>query len=762
MNYKARYNRIKDKVTAMPLTEKAETVCCRGAIAAAEGTESLRTAKTDVSAGIIREETREISYPAASMLACGFDTDTAEEVAATVAEEYRSAGKNFAIGPSGAIMRSPLDGMNSSRFSEEPYLTGKMAASFLRGLRKRGVEGCLTELGCGHSEDRKYTAENVVEPGVFGDLYLESFRIAVSEGEAMALLMSDAKMNDERLWLSRETTERLRKELSFDGAFVRPAGAADDPSFSVAAGADLLLAAESGTEKRLAEAVKRGKLDVRILDSAAVRVSAIADSLKDVPVVLGHDEAAAMGTARRAARECMVLLKNEDSFLPLKDGDKVAIIGSAAEKRPEETYRMFSSLRPSGKTLLEGLGEYGIDIVYAKGYNADGSTNPGLVHDARNALKEAGKGILTLDLPSGTESEGYDRKDMKLPDGMLRLADFLLEEGLPLACVIMSASPVEMPFEYGMKSILFTGHCGDATGTAAADILTGRIDPSGRLAFSWPSRTSMIVPSEKHIYREGYATGHRSYELGHDFSGYPFGYGLSYSQIEYLGSRIDKHVIIGERQTADILVRIKNNGERASAFVAQVYLRRGTSRMRRLAAFKKIWLLPGQIRNEHIEVEASRFREFDPATSEKVFCAGQYTLELAVSAGDEGVLESFDMSVFPKEWNTVPSVEEWNGDWIEKKLTELKRRKEDAPRTEEDVTFRDVHRTMAGRALLTELKESLDSEDRHFLEQWKDAVLDMPAVTAEKLVDLRIDSRMVLKAVRATVRKEAGGLGFGK
>lgn len=760
MNNKARYNRIKDRISSMSDAEKSDIVCGRAGIAAAEGPESVRRETGEKAGPLAVISEKGMSYPAPSILACGFDPEITASVAASLAEELRLSGANLLLGPSAAIMRSPLDGRNSQRFSEEPYLAGKMAASFLLGLRSRGIEGCLTEFGCGHSEDGAFTEDNVIDPAVLGDLYMESFRIAVSEGEATALLLSAGKLNGERLWMSPETMSRLRKEAGFDGAVIMPEGFEADAAAAVSSGTDLFPGASEKNSKKLAESVKKGKLESEALDAAAIRAYAVTDSLRSVPVVTSHDGKKAFSTARRAARDCMVLLKNDDGFLPLGEG-KTAVIGYAAQKRPEEPFRMFSVTEASGQPLLEALEEYGEDVIYAKGYNADGSTNPYLVREAREALREAGRGILAVCLPSGAESEGYDRRNMKLPDGVLRLADFLAAEGLPLACVVMTGSAVEMPFAYGMKSILFTGRCGDATGPAAADILTGRANPSGRLSFTWPARAEMTVPQEKHIYSETYATGHRAAEFGHPFEGYTFGSGLSYSEIEFLGARIDKHVIIGERQKADILFRIRNSGDRVSSFTAQVYLRRGNSRMRRLVAFRKVHILPGQIRNEHVEVEAPRFMEFDPETGEKVFCAGQYTLELATRCDDAGILDSFEMSVFPKEWNTVETAEE-RAEKVSiaagKEQPRLREKTEDG----DDISFNDVRRTMAGRAIAAELEELADDTERPYHEEWKKAVLSMPVTTLNCLAGYPLDTRLAARAVRDTLGKRTGGLRFGK
>ncbi len=760
MNNKARYNRVKDRMRSMTAAEKAETVCCRGELSVAEDEVSFRRETGDRAGHLVVASKRTMAYPSPSMLACGFDPEAVSAVAASIAEEVRLDGHNLLLGPSAAVMRSPLDGMNSRRFSEEPYLTGKMAAAFLQGLRSKGVEGCLTEFGCSHSEDDKYIADNLIDPAVLGDLYMESFRVAVSEGEAMAVRMSEGKLNGHRLWNDAATLTRLKREAGFDGAVMLPPSFDGDVRAALEAGADMAPGIGEKAASGLADSVKRGRLEGDVLDAAAMRCLAMADSLRDVPVVTGHDPEKAFNTARRAARDCMVLLKNEGGLLPLGTG-KTAVIGFAAERKPQDIFRMFSTPECSGRSLLEGLEENGADVVYARGYNPDGSTNPELVREAREALRQAGRGILAVELPPGAESEGYDRRDMKLPDGILRLADFLISEELPIACVVMCGSAVEMPFGYGMKSILFTGRCGDVTGPAAADIITGKVNPSGRLSFSWPARADMTAPESRHIYSEGYATGHRAAEFGSPFEGYPFGYGLSYSGIEFLGARIDRHVIIGERQKADILFRIRNSGDRAAAFVAQVYLRRGNSKMRKLVAFRKVFVLPGQIRNEHVEIEAPRFMEFDPSSGEKVFCAGQYTLELATCCDDEGVLDTFGMSVFPKEWNTVSTAEE-RMEESTAHLADVSAGDDDEPQDEDDITVDDVRRTMSGRAAAAVLEEMAADAKRPFGDRWREALFRMPLKALNRLAGYPIDGKMAARAVRGAAGRRSGGFRLGK
>ncbi len=760
MNYKARYNRIKERVSSMSVTEKAEIVCGLRGPVAGEGAVSCRT--QDEGEGLIKTSQTDIIYPSPSMLACSFDADTVRKSAASFGRRNRVAGRQLVIGPSAAVMRSVLDGRNSERFSEEPFLTGKMAAAFLNGLRDTGVEGCLTELGCAHSEERLYSADHIVDPDTFGELYLESFRIAVRDGEPSAVMLSPGKVNGRYIWLDSELLGRLRKETGFDGTVILPRHVPGDRISAMSAGADLLTGASRRDVRNIETAVRKNYLSRESLDNSAIRVSALMENFGDIPVITGDDIEAAMSTARNTARESMVLLKNEDGMLPLLSGEKIAVIGCAAEDAPRELPGLFSTPSPCGTSLLDGFRDCGTDFIYEQGYNTDGSTNPDLIARARDAVKEAGKGIVAIGLPEAVESEGYDRKDMKLPDGILRLIDFLITDGYPLACVVMTASPVNMPFEYGMKAILYCGYCGSAAGLAAADIITGRANPSGHLSFSWPVRASMTAPESSRVYSEGMATGHRARELGRDFEGYPFGYGMGYAPTEFLGARIDKHVIIGEHQRVDILFRVKNSGERAAAFVPQVYLRRGSSTIRKMVAFRKIYLLPGQIKNEHIEVEASDFMIRDPKTGDRVFCAGQYTLELAQYCADDGILDSFEMSVFPKEWNSVSPLEERTG--MNSEVIRNAGRSDavnTADRNRDEVTFREADRTMPGRTLNAELRSVLEETERLCHDEWEKAVTDLPIMTFNSMTDAAVDPARAARAARAAVRKNTGGRWFG-
>lgn len=763
MNYKARYNRIKDRVSSMSVTEKAELVCGLKGPVSGEGTVSCRRPEAEGQETLIKTTVSDIIYPSPSMMACSFDTDAVRKAASFIGRENRVRGRQLVTGPSGAVMRSPLDGRNSERFSEEPLLAGKMAAAFLGGLKDTGVEGCLTELGCAHSEDGLYSADHVADPDTIGEMYLESFRIAVRDGEPSAVMLSPGKLNGRYIWQDSALLAKLRQETGFDGAVIVPEHVPGDRIAAVSAGADLIAGATGKDVKAIETAVRKGELDQEALDRAAIRVSALLENYGDVPVITGADPKAAMNAARNTARDSMVLLKNEDGMLPLSAGEKTAVIGYAAEDRPRELPDLFSMSAPCGASLLEGFEDCGTEFIYEQGYNADGSTNPALISRAREAVREAGRGILVIGLPEAAESRGYDRKDMRLPDGILRLADFLISDGYPLACVIMTASAVEMPFEYGMKAVLFCGYCGSAAGYAAADIITGRTEPSGRLSFSWPSNASMTVPEDRHVYREGLATGHRAAELGKEFRGYPLGHGLSYSKTEFLGARTDKHVIIGEHQKVDILFRVKNSGDREAAFVPQVYLRRGSSPVRKMVAFRKIFLLPGQIKNEHIEVEASEFMIRDPASGEKVFCAGQYTLELSDSCSAEGILDTFEMSVFPKEFTSVAPAEERTG--MNSSLIRSYGKRDDAEfaeRNRDEITFRESAKTMPGRNLNAELRDVLDEAERPFHDQWEKAVTDLPVMTFTSMAEDAVDAGRASRAVRAAVRQHTGGHWFGR
>jgi len=763
MNYKARYNRIRDRVAAMSVTEKAELVCGIRGYSPAEGPVSFGALTEDQSCAMSDIRTREMSYPSPSMLACSFDTGAAEDTAAMLAEEFRMEGKRLMLGPSGAVMRSLTDGRNSERFSEEPYLTGEMSAAFLRGLRKRGVEGCLTELGCSHMEDGRFTKDNIVDAGTLSELYLESFRKAVEDSDVCAAVLSDGMLMGSRIWLDPALLERIRRQTGFGGVLIKPCGMPGDAVSAVAAGTDMIGGGTAEDVKAIEDAVKKDILSRDALDSAAIRVMAMNEDIDDAPVVISHDAVKAFNTARRAARDSMVLLKNEGGLLPFSQGEKIAVIGYAAEKKPEEIGRLFSHTEPSGVSLLEGLEECGAEVIYAKGYNPDGSTNPDLIREAREALAQTGKGLLAVCLPVGTESEGYDRRDMRLPDGVLRLADHLISDGHRLACAVMTASAVELPFVNGIEALLYTGNCGDVTGAAAADIMTGRVCPSGRLSFTWPDKMSMTAPEAGHVYREGFATGHRAAELGRDFSGFPFGYGLGYAGIEFLGAMIDKHVIIGERQKAEILYRIRNNGDRPSAHVLQVYLKRENSPIRKLVAFKKVHILPGQVRNERLEIEASSFKVYDPESDSRVFCAGQYTLEIAEYCGDGGVLDSFEMSVFPKEWTGVTPIEGRTGINSEEiRNAPAGAEGSDQPSAPDEVTFRTLYSSINGKAVRAELESVLDSTERENHSAWKGAVTDMPVNVFLAMRKGVINEKRAARAVRSTVRRNTGGYWFGK
>lgn len=542
----------------------------------------------------VNESRKATCFPAEVTTAGSWDPELLTAIGSVIGQEAREQGVGLVLGPGVNLKRNPLCGRNFEYFSEDPYLAGKLAAGFIRGAEAQGIGTSLKHFAANSQELSRFTSDSVLDERTLRELYMTAFEIAVKECHPSTLMCAYPKLNDVHCSDSKALlTDILRTEWGFSGLVVTDWGAMNDRIEGFRAGCDLNMPGGSDyMEKEVLQAVKNGTLPESCVDDSARRVLKLvfraAETLKN-PAHCDYEAHHVL--AKRAALEGAVLLKNEDGILPLKKDAKIAVIGAMAKSI---RYQGSGSSHINPTKLSQPL-DFLPDALYAPGCDDRGATTEDLLSQAAKTAQEAEIAVIFAGLPDRYESEGFDRADMKMPDGQLRMIDAVTAANPNTVVVLLSGSAVECPWADRVKGILYMGLPGQAGGEAVADLLCGRANPSGKLAESWPLSYADVPSSEIYgkiddaLYEEGLYVGYRYYEKSGVAVRWPFGYGLSYTTFAYSDLTVDGNAVS---------VAVKNTGSFAGAEVVQLYLyapQDGLHRpLRELKGFRKVFFQPGE------------------------------------------------------------------------------------------------------------------------------------------------------------------------
>ncbi len=547
-------------------------------------------------------------FPSAALTACSWDEELIEEMGRALGEDAASLGVGLLLGPGANIKRNPLCGRNFEYFSEDPLLSGKMAAALIRGVQSRGVGACLKHFACNNQEYKRFQSDSVLDDRTLRELYLSAFEIAVRESRPAAVMCAYNKINGTHCSDNqRLLTDILRGEWGFDGMVVTDWGALNDRVSAFKAGCDLNMPGGSSYQEKMAMlAIKDGRLDKQFVERSAERIAALSRRVQKAQTErrdFDHDAHHAL--ARRIAVESAVLLKNKDHILPLRKNIDVLLIGPMVKQLRYQGGGS-SHINP---LQLRQLSEVRADLPYVPGCLPDGSSDKKLLKQAEKAAKKAGVPVILAGLPDSYESEGFDRSDMAMPDGYNELIETVAAVNPHTVVVLMAGSPVELPWADKVKSILYMGLPGEAGAEAIADLLFGEVSPSGKLAETWPVSYLDCVSSSYYSgqnkdahYREGVYVGYRYYQKAGVRVRYPFGYGLSYSEFVYSDLRISgNHVCFS----------VKNKGKCDASEIVQLYVSppEGTGYRPALEcrAFRKIRLRKGETVSVNFELTNRSF-----------------------------------------------------------------------------------------------------------------------------------------------------------
>ena len=581
-------------------------------------------------------------FPTAATVANSWDPALGEEIGARLGEEAACQGVGVVLGPGLNVKRSPFCGRNFEYFSEDPYLAGKMAASYIRGIQKNGVSACPKHFAANSQELRRMASDSVMDERTLREIYLTGFEIAVKEGKAKSIMSSYNRINgayaNENEHLLQEI---LRDDWGFDGFVVSDWGGSNDHVEGVRAGSHLEMPTTGGdSDLELVEAVKSGKLSEELLDR---RVDELLDVILSVTGSIKPLEGKEFDVeehhslAARASEESTVLLKNEGGILPLKKGAKVAVIGDFAQKA---RYQGAGSSVVNPTRLdhtMDVIKSFDLDVAgFEPGYPRSGKGNPEMQAKAVELAKQADVVLLYIGLDEISEAEGLDRSHMRLAQSQTDLIEAVSAANPNVVAVMSAGSAVEMPWLPKVKALVHGYLCGQAGASSVLKVVMGQVNPSGKLAESYPvqyedvSSAPYFPAKERNAeYREGLFVGYRYYETAKVPVLFPFGFGLSYTTFEYSG------LTVSGREASFTL---KNTGSMDGAEVAQLYVSKPDGDVFRpakeLKGFAKVFLKAGESKTVTIPLDDKAFRYFNVDTNKFEIEGGQWTVMIGASAAD--------------------------------------------------------------------------------------------------------------------------------
>ena len=590
-------------------------------------------------------------FPTAVTTACSWDRDLIYKMGQALAEECLQHGVSVLLGPGVNMKRSPLCGRNFEYFSEDPELAGEMGAAFIAGVQSKGIGTSLKHFAGNSQEMKRMTSNSIIDERALREIYLRAFEKAVKKSQPWTVMNAYNLLNgtycSENDWLQNKV---LRDEWGFKGAVVSDWGAVNDRVAGLNAGNDLEMPSSGGVnDAKIVEAVKCGVIDETTLDERVDKlIDIILKGVANKKPGYKFDVKAHNLLSRQIAEQSMVLLKNDGNILPLKrvEGEYVAVIGAFADN-PRYQGAGSSIINPtmidSGRRAFNNSP---ISVKFADGYDRSGKrkNEDAYITEACNLAKNASKAVVFIGLTDDYESEGFDRSTMKLPDGHNRLVEAVSRVNDNVIVVLEGGSPVEMPWADDVKAILNAYLGGQSVAPAIVDVLTGKANPCGKLAETYPiclkdTPTSFRYPDSKEDvqYRESIFIGYRYYDKVERNVRFPFGFGLSYTSFEYSDIKLKKKNLT-KGEGAKVTFTIKNTGDVAGSEIAQVYVAKPESKIFRapkeLKGFVKIHLEPGEEKKVTVELDDRAFAFWNTATEDWCVESGEYKILVGASSRD--------------------------------------------------------------------------------------------------------------------------------
>jgi len=668
---------VKSLISQMTLEEKASL--CSGknfwelegvdrlkvpSILVADGPHGLRKQLDDADHLGINKSVPATCFPTASLLASTWNGKLIYKMGVALAEECIAEKVSVILGPGVNIKRSPLGGRNFEYFSEDPYLSSMLAKEMVKGVQSKGVGTSLKHFAVNNQEYRRMIIDAIVDERTLREIYLASFESVVKEAKPATIMCAYNRLNgtycsENEILLNQV----LRDEWGYDGVVITDWGATNDRVKGLLAGQDVEM---PGVTKenvhKIINAVRKGELDEKILDQTVERILHL---VKDTASVKEKAEPfnpeAHHLLAKEIAGEGIVLLKN-DEVLPLDKTMKVALIGRMAKvpryQGSGSSYMNPTKLECIYDNIIKEIGESNAVFEYAEGYTEDGDfIDELLIHDACKIAAQADVVCIAIGLTESYESEGFDRKTLALPKAHDYIVKRILEHNRNIVVMLSNGAPVAMPWSESVPAIIEGYLNGQAGAGALVDILYGKINPSGRLAETFPRNLegSKYFPGNKNTveYREGLYVGYRYYDSFEKEVLFPFGYGLSYTTFEITDASLIQNAWTTDSPSlATVKCKVTNTGATKGKTVIQLYVKDVDSTLYRpdkeLKRFEKMELEAGETREITFDLDHRALSFYD--ANKKSWAIENGTFEVAIGFSSRDLPIKLSFEILESDW----------------------------------------------------------------------------------------------------------------
>lgn len=631
-----------------------------------DGPHGLRVQKEKADNLGINESEISICFPTSSTLANSWNRSMAYQLGKALGQEAKTEGINIVLGPAINIKRTPLCGRNFEYFSEDPYLTGILGSEYVKGLQEQNVGACVKHFAVNNQENRRRTINVVIDERNLREIYLKAFEMIIEKSKPWSIMSAYNKVNGE--YCSENThllEELLRREWNYKGIVISDWGAENNRVKGIENNHELEMPGGRGNGvEEIIEAVKTGKISESKLNNIVDRIITIAKRGKKINKSEKYDKEEHHKIAEKIAEESIVLLKNEEHILPIYN-KKIALVGDMA-KYPRYQGAGSSTINPYKiENAYDNFKENNIIFDYAKGYERIESENDEeLLKEAIKVAKKNKIVVLFIGLTENFEAEGVDRENLNIPENQNRLVEEIYKVNKNIIVVLSNGAPIAMPWKDKVKAII-TGYLGGEAGTRAmVNCILGKVNPSGKLAETYPEKIEDI-PCYKNYpgneltveYQESIYVGYRFYDTNNVNVLFPFGYGLSYTEFEYSNLKINK-----KRNEIEILFKIRNIGNMKGKEIAQIYISQENSCIfkpkKELKEFEKIELNVGEEKEIKIVLSKKAFEYYNPETCSWRVERGKYKILIGKSSKDivlekEVFIESKDKNIekqYPKKY----------------------------------------------------------------------------------------------------------------
>lgn len=599
------------------------------------------------------------AFPTGSALACTWDPALVAKMGQAIGQEARSLHVDMVLGPGVNIKRNPLCGRNFEYFSEDPHLAGKLAAGWINGIQGAGVGACLKHFAANNQEDDRLRSDSLVDPIALHELYLEAFRIAVTESQPEGVMCSYNRINgtyasDNAYLLSTV----LRRQWGFKGAVITDWGALNDKVKALNAGTDLEMPGDKHMfDQQALAGLAAGRLKPEALTRAVAKIAQLAQ--KQRPAFTGDRAQLLRENARLAEHieeQAAVLLKNDHTILPLQPSDRILVVGEMADATRYQGAGSSHINAAETVSILQGLDAAHVAYTYQNG--ADQAATLA-------AARTADKVVFVAGLPETAESEGFDRQTMALPQDQNNLISAIAAVNPRVVVLLVAGAPVELPWADQVQGLLNLYLGGERVGTAAQHLLYGTATPSGKLAETYPLHYRDVPSSALYNqnngsvgYAESVYVGYRYYDKAQVPVRFPFGYGLSYTTFAVTNVHLDQ-ASISPQGTIRVTATVKNTGDRAGAEVVQAYVGNdpdvALTPLKTLQSFAKVALAPGEEKTITLALPAQAFSEWDDAQQAYVLPTGTKTVIVATSAAAADIITTLPVTLQGAAASTRPT-----------------------------------------------------------------------------------------------------------